>query len=173
MYYTDFKNNTQKLVNNYRTTQPLNDRTVLAYFVPTTAPTTAPPIILTTNGTDTVTTTVTVTTTDSAYGVSENSFLFLASLCLVLLSFLEIWNDCMVKMSQKDARRNLKTLFFQINYYRLGSNSSNAFNSPCITEINAQNNLVVVLILKKINTQKTVFTVIIYIVIETRQEVWA
>ena len=102
MYYTDFKNNTQKLVNNYRTTQPLNDRTVLAYFVPTTAPTTAPPI---TNGTDTV------TTTDSAYGVSENSFLFVASLCLVLLSFLEIWNDCMVEMSQKDARRNSKNTF--------------------------------------------------------------
>ena len=87
MYYTDFMNNTQKLVNNYRTTQPLNDRTVLANFVPTIAPTTAPttaPPMSTTNGTGTV------STTDSAYGVSENSFLFVASLCLVLLSFLEI-----------------------------------------------------------------------------------
>ena len=114
MYYTDFMNNTQELVNNHRTIQPPNDRTVLAYFASTTASpimsatalpimsTTAPPIMSTTNGigtvtptgtvttTYTVTTTGTVTTTDSAYGVSENSFLFLASLCLVLLSFLEI-----------------------------------------------------------------------------------
>ena len=47
------------------------------------------------------------------------------------------------------------------------------FETPCITEIDAQNNLVVVLIFKKINTRKTVSAVIIYIVIETRQEVWA
>jgi hypothetical protein len=69
MKYYDKNNMTQRLVNNHRPMQPLNGRQVLANFgaIP-----------------------ITPTPTDGASRVSENHFMFLASLSLILLSFLEI-----------------------------------------------------------------------------------
>ena len=98
MFYTNFMNNTKPLVNNHRTIQPTNGRRVLLFGSAETVPPsimatstrqTFPSTIMATSTRQTVPSTTT-TTTASAYTVSENGFMLLASLCLVLLSFLEI-----------------------------------------------------------------------------------
>ena len=91
MFYTNFMNSTEPLVNNHRTIQPTNGRSVLFAKFSETVPTS----IMATSTRQTVPSTTmatnaTVGPTDSAYRVSENGFMLLASLCLVLLSFLEI-----------------------------------------------------------------------------------
>jgi hypothetical protein len=91
MKYVDLMNGTiQPLVNNHRIIQPLNGRMLLANFQPsstTPAPTDAGTSAST--GAGTPPTTVT-STTDGASRISENHFMFFASLFLVLFSFLEI-----------------------------------------------------------------------------------
>ena len=106
MFYTNFMNNTKPLVNNHRTIQPTNGRRVLLFGSAETVPPsimatstrqTVPSTTMATSTRQTVPSTTIATstivgpsTTASAYTVSENGFMLLASLCLVLLSFLEI-----------------------------------------------------------------------------------
>jgi hypothetical protein len=100
MKYVDVINGTiQPLVNNHRIIQPLNGRMLLANFQPssttpapsstTPAPTDAGTSASTGAGAPSTIATV-ASTTDGASRISENHFMFFASLFLVLFSFLEI-----------------------------------------------------------------------------------